>query len=296
MSVIVRFWGTRGSIPTPGPRTSIYGGNTACVEIRFDDALFICDGGTGLRELGLDLLARRQGSISGHMFFSHCHWDHIQGFPFFTPAYTEGNTFFVYNPHGHHSSPMLELLTGQMSSSDYFPVNFADLGAMIHTANLAADGHGTVAGVAIETIDQTHPGGSYGYSFSKGGIKVAYCSDTELDRDIANLEASIKDPSAARNLPKSHLDFVRDADLLICDSQYTDDEYPSKIGWGHPRATTAVDLAIAAGVKRLALTHHDPMHADADVEKKLQDCRDRAERRGSEITIIGAREGLEVVI
>src|SRR5262245_25306217 len=125
MAVFVTFWGTRGSIPTPGPGTEKVGGNTACVEIRFADLLCICDGGTGLRSLGLDLMRRVVGKpMEGHVFFSHGHWDHIQGFPFFPPAYIATNRFHVYGSfHGHRA---YDLLSGQMHV-DYFPVKFSDL-------------------------------------------------------------------------------------------------------------------------------------------------------------------------
>ena len=127
MAAFVRFWGTRGSIPTPGHKTRKYGGNTSCVEVRFDDALFICDGGTGLRELGVDLLARSNESVEAHMFFSHTHWDHIQGFPFFMPAYAKENSLYVYDV-TKDDNRVHRLLLGQMRS-DYFPVSFSDLGS-----------------------------------------------------------------------------------------------------------------------------------------------------------------------
>ena len=125
MSFSIKFWGTRGSIPTPGRRTRLYGGNTSCVEINSGDTLLILDGGTGLRELGQDLLRRNLSSIVGHMLFSHSHWDHIQGFPFFTPAYMPGNTFCVYG-HEPGDRRMFDLLSGQMRS-EYFPVNLCSL-------------------------------------------------------------------------------------------------------------------------------------------------------------------------
>jgi len=292
MALFVKFWGTRGSIPTPGPSTQRYGGNTACVEVRAGDALFICDGGTGLRELGIDLIRRHEGRpIVGHMLFSHPHWDHIQGFPFFTPAYRPENTFHIYGtPAGDRR--LFRLVSGQMRS-DYFPVDFGDLSARIVAEDLS---DAPIGGVSVRALPQRHPGGSFAFSFESQGRKVVYATDNELDELLADRAASLRDPAAPRALPDDLVDFVRGADLLVADGQYGDEEYASKIGWGHPRATTTVDLAVAAGVKQLAITHHDPMQSDADVDAKIEACAARARRFGSDLSVFGAREGVELKI
>jgi len=292
MAFLVRFWGTRGSIPTPGRTTHKYGGNTSCVEIRIDDTLFICDGGTGLRELGLDLARRPQQPVVAHFLFSHMHWDHIQGFPFFVPAYGPQNTCFIYGT-SHGDTRFHKLLSGQMRS-DYFPVDFSDLNANILAVDL---GTGTcdIDGVTVRCFDQQHPGGSYAYSFEKGGYKVVYSTDNEIDLTLADPEGVQQNLEAVRPIPRALVDFVRGADLLIADGQYTDEEYfPKRIGWGHPRATTAVDLAVQAGVKQLAVYHHDPMQSDGDVEAKIAACRHRAHRMHSQTFVFAAREGLEL--
>ena len=292
MALFVKFWGTRGSIPTPGPSTARYGGNTACVEIRVDDALFICDGGTGLRELGLDLMKRAKGSpIVGHLLFSHPHWDHIQGFPFFSPIYQPANTFHIYG-FTKGDQRIFRLLSGQMRS-DYFPVDFSELSATIHHAELPT-GQGPIDGVYVRAMPQMHPGGSWAFSFESQGKKVVYATDHELDLHLEDREGSMRNPAAPRVLPGSLVDFVSGADLLIADGQYTDEEYKTKVGWGHPRATTVVDLAVAAGVKQLAITHHDPMQTDVDVEKKIASCRVRAAARAPEMVVFAAREGVEL--
>ncbi|HEY0839463.1 MAG TPA: MBL fold metallo-hydrolase [Vulgatibacter sp.] len=290
MSLFVKFWGTRGSIPTPGPSTQRFGGNTACVEVRTGDALFICDGGTGLRELGIDLIRRHQGRpIVGHMLFSHPHWDHIQGFPFFTPAYRPENTFHIYGtPAGDRR--LFNLVSGQMRS-DYFPVDFSELSARIVAEDLSA---APIGDVKVKALPQRHPGGSFAFSFETQGRKVVYATDNELDELLVDREASLRDPSAFRELPDELVDFVRGADLLVADGQYGEAEYASKIGWGHPRATTTVDLAVAAGVRQLAITHHDPMQSDADVEEKIESCAERARRFARELVVFGAREGVEL--
>lgn len=290
MALFVKFWGTRGSIPTPGPRTQRYGGNTACVEVRTDETLFICDGGTGLRELGLDLIRRYDGRpIVGHILFSHPHWDHIQGFPFFTPAYRPENTFHIYGtPRGDRR--LFQLLSGQMRS-DYFPVDFSELSAKIVAEDLEET---AIGGVLVKALPQCHPGGSFAFSFESQGRKIVYATDNELDAVLTNREESLRDPHAPRHLPEELVDFVRGADLLVADGQYCDDEYVSKMGWGHPRATTTVDLAAAAGVKQLAITHHDPMQADVDVDAKIAACAERASKLAPELVIFGAREGVEL--
>lgn len=288
----VRFWGTRGSIPTPGIGTKKYGGNTSCVELRIDDTLFICDGGTGLRELGVDLMRRSAGAVTGHLFFSHTHWDHIQGFPFFSPAYFAHNTFHVYGT-AEGDRRTYELLSGQMRSVDYFPVDFGELKSNIVASHID-DGRRRIDGVVVNVYEQVHPGRSWAYSFQKDGLKVVFATDNEIDMSINNEAAITADLDAPRQLPASLVEFVRGADLLIADGQYFDEEYPSRVGWGHPRASTVVDLALQADVKQLAIFHHDPMHTDADVDRKIVLCKARALGRNRELVVFGAREGLEL--
>jgi phosphoribosyl 1,2-cyclic phosphodiesterase len=290
LAAFVKFWGTRGSIPTPGHKTRRYGGNTSCVEIRIDDTLLVCDGGTGLRELGVDLASRAQPTVA-HLFFSHTHWDHIQGFPFFVPAYAPSSELHVYDVK-REDHRIQRLLLGQMQS-EYFPVSFGDLGAKIQFADLAS-GTKTIDGIVVDHLEQTHPGTSFAYSFSKHGKKIVYATDSELDRRILNADASARDPDLLRALPDDAVRFIADADLLVADGQYTDDEYPSKVGWGHARATTAVDLAIQAKVKQLAIFHHDPMHSDDFLDRTIEQCRERAARAGSNLIVFGAREGVEL--
>ncbi|MBN2799287.1 MAG: MBL fold metallo-hydrolase [Deltaproteobacteria bacterium] len=290
MAFLVKFWGTRGSIPTPSHSTRRFGGNTPCVEVKVDDTLIICDGGSGLRELGVDLGQRDGGApVHGHFFFSHAHWDHIQGFPFFMPVYSPRNTFTVYGTE-EEDDRFFRLLSGQMSS-EYFPVAFSDLGAKVEPASLEKQGS-EIGGVLVRAFPQTHPGGSFAYSFESGGKKVVYATDHEYDLDLLNREASLENPDLVRVLGPDFIEFIRGADLLISDSQYLDEEYPSRVGWGHPRATTAVDIAVQAGVKQLALFHHDPMHSDAVVLHKEKLCRERLAVLGGSTVVFAAREGM----
>ncbi len=291
MASFVRFWGTRGSIPTPGHKTRVYGGNTSCVEVRVDDALFICDGGTGMRELGDSLIRRSDDPVEAHLLFSHTHWDHIQGFPFFVPAYKPTTTLYVYDVE-RDDDRIHRLLLGQMRS-DYFPVTFSDLGSKIVSSDLHG-GYKSIEGVTVSAFEQQHPGRSFAFSFTKSGSKIVYATDSELDLTVLNAEQIESHPQATRRLPEEAIRFVRDAELLIADGQYNDDDY--RRGWGHARANTVVDMAIQAGVKQLAIFHHDPMQSDADVERKVQIARDRARAAGSNLVIFAAREGVELKV
>ena len=290
-SLFVRFWGTRGSIPTPGHKTRRYGGNTSCVEIRLGDMLFICDGGTGLRELGLDLAGRGRERLEAHFFFSHMHWDHIQGFPFFVPAYAPSTDLYVYEVAAGEDR-VQRLLHGQMRS-EYFPVTFADLGARILGGHFEAGRIG-IGPMTVRCIEQIHPGRSFAYSFEANGKKIVYATDSELDFSIQNRDAADRDPEALRRLPEELVAFVADADLLIADGQYTEEEYPKKVGWGHARANTVADLARQARVKQCAIFHHDPMHSDEMVDDKVRLAKERLERAANDCIVFGAREGFEI--
>lgn len=292
MSMFVKFWGVRGSIPTPGPATRRYGGNTSCVEIRTPDALFICDAGSGIRELGMAVTrAASAQPITIHLMLSHAHWDHIQGFPFFGPVYSPTTTLRVYGTEP-GDDRFYRLLSGQMDS-DYFPVQFSDLASRVVSDHLDG-GCRMVGDTEVSVLPVCHPGGSLSYKFRLGERTVVYSTDNELDLLIENPEDESR-PDVLRKLPQDLVEFIRGADLLIADGQYTDAEYPSRVNWGHSRATTCVDLALAAGVDHLAIFHHDPMQSDADVEAKIQACRARAERLGGgDLSVFGAREGIEL--
>lgn len=289
MDFLVTFWGVRGSIPTPGHSTQRYGGNTACIEVNVDDTLIIFDGGSGLRTLGASLLHRGLTEVKAHMLFSHSHWDHIQGFPFFPLAYNPKTTLIVYGTEK-GDQRIFDLLSGQMQDK-YFPVQFTDLGAQILADHL--DGGGKKIGAAtIDYIETEHPGGSLAYSICAHGKKIVYSTDNELDLRLKNKEESMKDPSIFRHAPDDFIAFCKDADLLIADGQYTEKEYSSHVHWGHPRATTLVDLAISANIKQVAITHHDPLQTDEMVDKKIHSCMTRAAILSYNGVIFPAREGI----
>jgi phosphoribosyl 1,2-cyclic phosphodiesterase len=286
----LKFWGTRGSIPTPGNRTKRYGGNTLCVEIRVGEHIIICDAGSGIRELGASLMTRGLSPIVVHLLLTHSHWDHIQGFPFFVPAYVLGSQCYIYGKI-EGEDRFYKLLSGQMVS-DYFPVQFADLRAHV-TSKFLTDGHGEIGPVKIKTYELQHPGGCIGYSFQYENTKIVYATDNEIDCVLKNPKALRAHHGELRIAPDCMVGFMQDADLLISDSQYTDEEHKTKVGWGHPSCITAVDLAVQAHAKRLALFHHDPSHSDADVEQMVDACRRRAHHLKSSVEVFAAREGVE---
>lgn len=290
MGIYVTFWGVRGSIPTPGHATQRYGGNTACIEVKANDELFILDGGSGLRSLGQDIVSRQgHPAINAHLLFSHSHWDHIQGFPFFIPAYSPQSQMKIYGTNA-DDRVIFDLLHGQMQDR-YFPVQFSDLGSHIKPDHLN-NGNRDINGVTVDFFNTHHPGGSLAYSISCNGKKIVYSTDNELDMILLNRDATMADTNVPRRAPPELLKFLSNADLVIADGQYTDEEYPNKVNWGHARANTLVDVCLEAGVKNLAVTHHDPMHSDDMVDAKIQDCRDRVARFGGHLIVFGAREGV----
>ncbi len=291
MPTYVKFWGTRGSIPTPSSWTRVYGGNTSCVEVRFDDTVFIFDAGSGIRELGKDLLTRKNPPKELHLLLTHYHWDHIQGFPFFAPAYRPDVKIRVYGRQAKDDSPY-QLLSGQMTSA-YFPVSFQELRSSVIADHLNG-GKKDINGVTVTSFALNHPGGCYGYSLSKDGCKIVYATDNELEIQPGELFPDTADTGALRAMPKDLVEVVRGADLLIMDAQYDEEGYATRKKWGHSCCFSVTDMAIRARVKNLALFHHDPEDTDGGIDHKVLACRKRAARLGSNLVICGAREGVEM--
>ena len=229
----VRFWGTRGSIPTPGPDTARYGGNTSCVEVRAGAHVLVFDAGTGLRALGLALMREFAGRpFTIHLFVSHTHWDHIQGFPFFVPAYNRAVTINVYGAPGQGRS-LEKVLCGQMES-EYFPVALGDLAATINVHEFRADDF-VLGDVRVAPMYLNHPGMNLAYRVSSGRRSLVYATDHEpyaltLDRLAAR---GAEGREFGQRLDDAVIAFAADTDLLIADAQYTDEEYAGRVGWGH---------------------------------------------------------------
>lgn len=288
--MLVRFWGTRGSLPTPGPGTVRYGGNTSCIEVRSGQSVAIFDCGTGARGLGASLAAESTG-LTAHLFLSHVHWDHIQGFPFFLPVFLPTADLEVYGAPGMEVG-LEESLSGQMQYT-YFPVRLDDLSSHMSFYEVGEDSfRAGEFDVATQYLNHTCP--AVGYRLMVGGASVAYLSDHEpfWPHDTAGRPEDLLHHPANRR----HARFAEGADLLIHDAQYLSEEYPARRGWGHSTIDYAVDVAISAGVRRLALFHHDPMRDDAAMDRLLARARERALALGSDLEVLAAAEGGEIEI
>jgi phosphoribosyl 1,2-cyclic phosphodiesterase len=270
----IKFWGVRGSIPCPGSETVRYGGNTSCVEMQVGRERLIFDGGTGLRILGQSLMT--ENPVKGHLFFTHSHWDHIQGFPFFIPAFIKGNTFKIYAVPSPNGATMKQRLHDQMLHPN-FPVPLQIMQADLEFYDLEMGETINCGDVTVETRPLNHPGEAVGYRVSWQGLSAAYITDTEHFPD---------------RLDDNVLALAQQADVMIIDATYTDEEYNnpkySKVGWGHSTWQEAIKIAKAAQVKQLVLFHHDPAHND-----------DFLDRIGEQATMIFpqtilAREGLSI--
>jgi CheY-like chemotaxis protein/phosphoribosyl 1,2-cyclic phosphodiesterase len=291
--VYLRFWGTRGSIATPGPSTNVFGGNTSCVEVvTRSGARFIFDCGTGARPLGVHLMANAPKPIEATILLSHTHWDHIQGFPFFVPLFVPGNRFTVCGPQGANAS-LPEVLSGQMEYT-YFPVELAQLGAKIEYRDIT-EGAKELGDIRVSAQFLNHPAIALGYRIEADGASLLYLCDHEpyweplwhSGSEPGKLESILHDGD------RRHAAFMQNADVVIHDSQYTPEEYPAKKNWGHSTYSYVTQIAAAAGVKRLFLTHHDPMHTDDflfDMERKAQEL---AASIGTGMRVSCAREGYE---
>ena len=278
----VSFWGTRGSLAKPGPDTVRYGGNTSCVQVETEaGTMVVLDCGTGAHGLGQELMGLGQ-PLAGHILISHTHWDHIQGLPFFTPLFVPGNRWDVWGPRGLGDS-LKATLAGQMQYS-YFPVTLDALRAEVRYHDLV-EGVFRIAEIEVRTRYLNHPALALGFRLEVDGASVAYICDHEPHaRELA------AGPGELTGQDLAHAEFLRGADLVIHDAQYSASEYPAKIGWGHSTADYAVHVCRAAGVRRLALTHHDPLHDDDTMDRMMEDLLSRA-GDDSPLEVFAAREG-----
>ena len=290
---LVTFWGTRGSISTPGRTTEKYGGNTACVTVRYRETCIILDAGTGIRNLGIELAeeCKKAGNqLSLHLFLSHTHWDHIQGLPFFQPVYLKGTKLTIYGSHQKEDF-LAAILKGQ-TDSEYFPVGMATFCAGMSVQEISQE----VIHLGEVTIDWQeqvyHPGGSVRYRLHVNGKKIVYATDVELNRMFHPDQGS----QAHKALAPDYLDFISNADLLIADGQYTEQEYTSKVGWGHSSIDLLLNTAYQAQVKQLAVFHHDPQHSDTFLDALWMKKRSRYHSAYKKMDVFWAREGLTLAI
>jgi phosphoribosyl 1,2-cyclic phosphodiesterase len=272
----IKFWGTRGSIPAPGPQTLEFGGNTTCVEIILaSGSRVVIDGGTGFRLLGQHL---RQTNTKNqlHLLLTHGHWDHLLGIPFFVPIYRENTQIKVDG-----WPPAFQAMTRVFDShlgDGFFPVAFDHLKARIDYLNLLARGTLEVEGIIIDAIHLNHPQGGFGFRFRDGNHTMVFLTDNELGAGHG-----MRTPD--------FIEFVSGCDLLIHDAQYLPEEIAERRGWGHSTYEEAVNLAQEAGVHNLVLTHHDPGRSDAEVEKIIERSRSMAASHKGLHYIDAAREG-----
>jgi len=279
--VSVRFWGTRGSCPAPGPDTVRYGGNTSCTELRIGDQIMVIDCGSGLRDLGESLFKEYPDQeIEGHLFVGHTHWDHIQGFPFFRPFYVKKNKFNIYSVRGAGKS-LERVFRGQMAS-DYFPVPLKSLACQLQFVEMEAPIE--IGPVTVRYHFLNHPGVAIGFRFDAFGKSVTYISDHET---FARLSG---DSPATRKQDQDIVDFARGSDVLISVVLKPKEAYEIKRGWGHSTFPDVIRRGIDAECKHLVLFHHDPTHTDEMMDGFLDECRDQIRKAGSSMHCSAARE------
>jgi len=270
----IKFWGTRGSIPTPGKYFIKYGGNTPCVEIRCGETILIFDAGSGMRELGASLIHEFAGAPTEfHIFISHTHWDHIQGFPFFSMAYLPGNKINFYG--GNSVSTLEKLIYGQMDK-EYFPVSLYELSSQIAFNNIT-DNPFYINDIKIYFTHQIHPSLSLGFRIEYKGKTIVYATDSEISSD----------PEIEAITEKNIGNLIRGADVVIADCQYTKEQYESKIGWGHSSIDKVVSMCSKFKVRNLFAFHHDPLRTDEELDIMIMDAAKLAQ---PPLRVYGARE------
>jgi len=280
MTMQIRFWGVRGSIPCPGPLTQKYGGNGACIELRVGEQgrLVIIDAGSGIRQLGNYVMQHdlAKGPIQAELFLSHTHWDHIMGFPYFVPIYVPGSRLTVYGPVSFEDETLEEVVGGQMKYR-YFPVNMGELRSTIEYIRLREEfGRDHGEGLVVTTKFLNHPITALGYRFEYQGKSFCTCYDFEPFRNLFLADPehpdydeamAVEGEEVAREQNEAMEAFFAGADLLVHDSQYTEAEMKNRMGWGHSSCEYAIAAANRAGVKKLALFHHDPDRTDEQMDE-----------------------------
>ena len=299
----VRFWGVRGSIPCPGRSTVEFGGNTSCLEIRAGKRLIIIDLGTGVKPLGDSIMETdfKNGSMDMDIFISHTHWDHIMGFPMFTPIFVPGTSMTIRGPVSYDEDSLASIIGDQLSYR-YWPVRQSELAAKIEYQELKETSLDLGGGLRVTTKYLNHPILCLGYRFEYEGKSIVTAYDHEPFRNLFptdpadpgyNEEADREGEIAAREENEKILGFFKDADVLIHDTMFTADEFEKHLGWGHSSYEVSIDAALKAGVKKLVFFHHDPSRTDEQLEglekKYIQEVQSK-----THMEIIMAREGLTV--
>jgi len=290
----LKFWGVRGSIPTPGPATVRYGGNTSCVEVRADEEIIILDAGTGLRPLGRELVAEfGDRPLELTLLLTHTHWDHIQGLPFFLPVYKPQSHLRILGYEGARHG-LESVLSGQMESP-FFPIGLRELPANVKIEELKELSF-AVGKVRVAAFFSNHPGICVGYRLFTAEGSIAFFPDYEPRHAYRHLPPDGQDQQAdslnyALNEDRKMIDFLRGAEVLIMDAQYDRQEYQQHVGWGHACVDDVVALALRTEVKRLYLFHHDPEHDDAKIEQMVAGARKLVTAQKGKLHVEAAREG-----
>jgi ribonuclease BN (tRNA processing enzyme) len=299
----VRFWGVRGSIPCPGPNTVVFGGNTACLEIRADKRLIVIDLGTGAKPLGDYIMAgdSKNGPLDMDIFITHTHWDHIMGFPMFTPVFTSGTKLRIRGPVSFNDETLASIIGDQLSYR-YWPVRQSELAAKIEYEELKETTMDLGGGLKLRTKYLNHPILCLGYRFEYKDKSIVTAFDHEPFRNLFlsipkdpsyNEEAALDGEVAAKEENEKMLNFFKGADILIHDAQYSAAEYERHLGWGHSSYNYAMEAASQSEVKKRVVFHHDPNYTDKQLGSLEEQCKnDARDKPGFEI--IMAREGLKI--
>jgi phosphoribosyl 1,2-cyclic phosphodiesterase len=286
----LKFWGTRGSIPVPGKDTEKYGGNTPCVEIRTNqNNVIILDGGTGIRELGNNLV--RNGNEDIFILLSHYHWDHIQGIPFFTPLYHQDRQITFYGLSGDDGD--IESMLSRQMTRDYFPVSFKDLAANVDFRKIKPGDSFTLGELNIETIHTNHSSPALTYKIYDKGKSIVYMPDNEIVVK-ESLEKTLFDEFEELNKPL--IEFCMGSDYLIHDTMYEEISVRGKKGWGHSSNLSAVHFSILADIKNLVLFHFNPEYSDSKVDEMVTQAKEVLKRQNSGINCFAAKEGMEIEV
>jgi phosphoribosyl 1,2-cyclic phosphodiesterase len=287
-----RFWGVRGSIPSPGPRTVRYGGNTTCIEVRTDDGtLLVLDAGTGVYPLAQDLMRQRAEDgrpIAANLFITHSHWDHIHGLPLFTPLFVKGSRVRLHGARDAVTGLGIEHVMAVQLQNSYFPVSEERMDATIEYCTLAVGAPHAVGDAVVHNVVMNHPVINLGYRITCNGRSLFFSGDHEAF--APPFDAAVADR-------QREIDAAMDGvDALVLDCSYTIEEYPSKIGWGHGTFDAAFETALRVGAKALYCTHHEPGRGDDELEAVFAQVLERWRDRIGGLRVALAYEGLEVTL